>query len=68
MSRQNILSYEDLKHRGIKFTRQWISKLIKDGAFPKPIKLGQGHSVGFVESEIDEWIEKLISKRDEEAA
>jgi prophage regulatory protein len=63
---QRILSYEDLKERGIKFSRQWIVHLIKEDKFPKTIKLGQGHSVGFIESEIDAWIENLIAKRDEE--
>lgn len=32
---------------------------IKSGSFPKPIKLG-ARSIGFVEQEIDEWIEKKI--------
>jgi predicted DNA-binding transcriptional regulator AlpA len=64
--KQNILSYNDLKTRGIRFTRQWLLRLIHDGDFPQPIKLGQGHSVGFVESEIDDWIAKLIARRDEE--
>jgi prophage regulatory protein len=60
-----ILSYEDLKDRGIKFSRQWIVQLMKEGKFPKTVMLGAGHSVGFIESEIDEWIEKLIAERDD---
>jgi predicted DNA-binding transcriptional regulator AlpA len=63
-----ILSYEDLKARGIKFSRQWIRELIKDGKFPNSVMLGSGHSVGFIEEEIDAWIEGLIAKRDEENA
>jgi prophage regulatory protein len=63
-----ILSYSDLKARGIKFSRQWLVELIKDGKFPKPFKLAGAHAVGFLESEIDEWIEKLVAKRDEETA
>jgi prophage regulatory protein len=62
-----ILSYEDLKARGIKFSRQWIVHLMKEGKFPRTVMLGQGHSVGFIESEVDEWIEKLIAERDGQA-
>jgi predicted DNA-binding transcriptional regulator AlpA len=62
-----ILSYQDLKDRGIKFSRQWIVHLMKEGKFPKTVMLGQGHSVGFIESEIDAWIEKLIAERDDQA-
>jgi prophage regulatory protein len=64
---QRILSYQDLKDRGIKFSRQWIVHLMKEGKFPKTVMLGQGHSVGFIESEIDAWIEKLIAERDDQA-
>lgn len=63
-----ILSYDDLPSRGIKFSRQWIGQLIKDGKFPKSFPLGGGHSVGFLESEIDDWIASLIAKRDKEVA
>ena len=62
-----ILSYQDLKDRGIKFSRQWIAHLRKEGKFPKTVMLGQGHSVGFIESEIDAWIESLIAERDDQA-
>jgi prophage regulatory protein len=61
-----ILSYQDLRDRGIKFSRQWIVHLIKAGKFPKTVKLGEGHAVGFIEEEIDAWIANLIAERDEE--
>jgi prophage regulatory protein len=60
---QRVLSYADLKTRGIRFSRQWIVKLIASGRFPKPIKLGQA-SVGFLEHEINGWIDDRISERD----
>ena len=63
---QRILSYQDLKDKGIKFSRQWILHLIKEGKFPRSVKLGQA-SVGFVEAEVDDWIEILIRQRDGEA-
>lgn len=35
-----------------------------DASFPRPVKLGQ-HAIGFVEAEVDRWIQSLIAKRDE---
>ena len=61
---QVILSYDDLKKKGIRFSRQWILSLSQRGKFPKPIKLGEA-STGFIEHEVDEWIENLIQQRDE---
>jgi predicted DNA-binding transcriptional regulator AlpA len=61
-----ILSYEDLKGKGIRFSRQWLVVLQKQGKFPKTVNIGSAH-VGFVESEIDEWLNNLIKTRDEVA-
>jgi predicted DNA-binding transcriptional regulator AlpA len=58
-----ILGYDDLKSKGIKFSRQWISVLIKQGRFPKAVRMGEA-SAGFIEAEIDAWIEGLIDARD----
>lgn len=37
-----------------------------DETFPKPIKLGGGRNttIGFIESEIDNWLTKQMGKRD----
>jgi len=40
-----------------------IYEKIADGTFPKQIKL-TARSIGFVESEVDEWIEQRIVNRD----
>jgi prophage regulatory protein len=58
-----ILSYNDLRARGIRFSRQWILKLQKAGKFPQAVRLGEA-STGFVESEINKWVEDLIAERD----
>ena len=34
----------------------------KDGQFPKRIRLG-GNSAGWIESEVDKWIEKRAAER-----
>jgi prophage regulatory protein len=67
-SRQRILSYQQLRdEKGIRFSRQWILKLIQAGKFPRSVKLGAA-SVGFIEAEIDSWIDGLIEQRDETVA
>ncbi|WNK72522.1 AlpA family transcriptional regulator [Pantoea agglomerans] len=43
------------------YSKSWIYKLIKNKQFPQPIKIGS-RAVAFIEGEIDEWIEVLISK------
>ena len=47
-------------------SRSTIYLLIKKGTFPKPIKLGE-RSVGWVEAEVDAWLESRIQQRDAEA-
>ena len=46
-------------------SRSTIYLRIKQGSFPKPVNLG-ARAVGFIESEIDEWIDQKIkqSRRD----
>lgn len=42
-------------------SRSSIYQGIKDGTFPKPIKLG-ARSIGWPSSAIDDWIEDRIQK------
>lgn len=37
---------------------KWFYKLIKDGAFPKPIKLGR--SSRWLQSEVEAWMQERI--------
>ena len=37
---RNLLAFSDLKAKDIPFTRQHVARLIKQGRFPAPIKLG----------------------------
>lgn len=43
--------------------RSTIYKLIGEGEFPKPVPL-VGRTVGWVESEVREWIRGRIAQRD----
>lgn len=40
-------------------TDKWFYKLIKDGKFPKPIKLGR--SSRWLESEVEAWLRQRIT-------
>ena len=41
-------------------TDKWFYKLIKDGDFPKPIKLGR--SSRWMQSEVEAWVQNRISQ------
>ena len=45
-------------------SRSQLYSLIAESKFPKPIKLGGGRASGWVESEIDKWIDDRILERD----
>ncbi len=64
--RLKILSLEDLRERGILYSRVHIGRLVKAGKFPAPIKVGQNR-IGWVEREIDEWLNAKIAERDARA-
>lgn len=41
-------------------TDKWIYKLIKDGSFPKPIKLGR--SSRWRKSEVESWLQERVDQ------
>jgi prophage regulatory protein len=49
------------------YSRMQIYRLEKAGEFPKRVRLGP-NSVGWVESEVDAWIDEKIQNRDAGAA
>ncbi|POW26572.1 helix-turn-helix transcriptional regulator [Pectobacterium atrosepticum] len=49
------------------YGKAWIYRLISEGRFPAPIKIGI-RSVAFIEEEIDEWIQTAIDKTRKNAA
>ncbi|HBP9995324.1 TPA: AlpA family transcriptional regulator [Escherichia coli] len=48
---------EVLKRTG--FGKAWIYRLISEGRFPAPVKIGV-RAVAFIESEVYEWIQSVI--------
>jgi predicted DNA-binding transcriptional regulator AlpA len=64
-----LLAFRDLRElKGIRFTRQWIDRLVKLGRFPKPIRPGGGQHKAWLEREIDAHIEACAAAREHEAA
>jgi prophage regulatory protein len=59
-----VLSFSDLRDRGIPFCRQYVHKLIKKGEFPPPLKIG-GKTNAWVESEIDQYLKDRLARRDD---
>jgi prophage regulatory protein len=62
MSKITLVSWPDLKTRGIMFSRATIYRKIDDGTFPRPLKLG-ANKIAWLESEIDDWIASIAAAR-----
>lgn len=62
-----VLDYDGLKAKGVPYSKPHLWRLVKAGQFPAPIKWGAARN-GWVESEIDSYIESKIAERDREAA
>jgi prophage regulatory protein len=59
---RKVIRMNELVHV-VGLSRGWINKLVRKGAFPKPIKLGP-RSIGFLATEIDAYLEQLAAERD----
>lgn len=61
-----LLAYDALRpEKGINYSRPQIWRKVKDGSFPRPIKVGAGRSA-WVDSEIDAWIGQRMAARDQQ--
>lgn len=54
-----ILRFPELREK-VGYSRSNIHYLMEMGEFPKSIKLG-GRAVGWLESEVDSWIQERIA-------
>lgn len=61
VSTKRILTYPKLREK-IVYTRQHLARLEKLGLFPKRIRYG-ANRVGWLESEVDGWIEARAAER-----
>ena len=59
-----VISYDQLESKkGIRWSRQYIGRLVAAGSFPRPIPLGS-RTKAWLESEIDAWLEECLAKRE----
>lgn len=65
MSKSFIRLPEAMTRTG--YSRSGLYKLISQGRFPKPVKIGT-RAIAFIESEVDEWISQRIAESRGEAA
>jgi prophage regulatory protein len=62
-----LISHDDLKSKGIGYSKVHLWRLEKAGKFPRRVPIGASR-YGYVESEIDEFVAGLIAARDAKAA
>lgn len=64
MTRENQNILRILRRKQVEsrtgLSRSTIYARIAEGSFPRPIDLGGGRAVGWVESEIDAWLQARI--------
>jgi prophage regulatory protein len=58
-----LLSYSDLRAKGIPYSTVHIWRLEKAGEFPKRVPIGRARH-GWLETEIDAWIADRVAARD----
>jgi prophage regulatory protein len=58
-----VLAFRDLREKGIPFTRQHIHRLVRQGQFPRPFKIGTKTNA-WNDSEIDEYLKDRLARRD----
>jgi prophage regulatory protein len=58
-----LLRYSELNEtRGIRYSRRHLYTLESEHKFPKRVSLGENR-VGWIESEIDDWIRGRVASR-----
>ncbi len=57
-----LISYDDLKPKGITYSKTQLWRLEKVAKFPKRVRLSPLRHA-WVESEIDAWLEQKIAER-----
>ncbi len=62
-----LITANDLRPKGIPYSKPHLWRLEKIGKFPKRVPIGAGR-YAYVESEIDGWIEARVRERDEISA
>jgi prophage regulatory protein len=63
MPQQNLISYRELKARGVPYSKPHLWRLERAGKFPKRVPIGPAR-YGYIVSEIDDYIAALVAARD----
>ena len=63
-----FLIYDDLRSRGIKYSKVHLWRLERQGKFPRRVLMGGGGRYGWPEYEIDAYLRSRIAVRDRDAA
>jgi predicted DNA-binding transcriptional regulator AlpA len=61
-----MLTFAELKDRGVPHSRTQVWRWIQAGTFPKPVRLGK--RICWPVHEVDEWLRARIAARDAEAS
>jgi prophage regulatory protein len=59
-----LISHDDLREKGIPYSKVHLWRLEKQNRFPKRVPIGRGR-YGYVETEIDKYIDGCIEARDQ---
>ena len=64
-----FIRFEELRERGICYSRDQIRRLVKNGSFPSPVPLTDAaRRKAWVELEVTAWMEGRAARRAESAA
>ena len=58
-----ILDHPALKTKGIGYSKVHLARLEQDGKFPRHVRIGENR-IGWLEHEVDAWIEARAAERD----
>lgn len=55
---KKLIPFDMLAEKGVPFSRRHVERLVASGAFPRPLKVGEGRGgrIAWHEDKIDEWI------------
>ena len=62
LSNKQLLSFEDLRTLGLRWSRQWLHAQVKAGKFPAPLKLGPATNA-WLRAEWDRWLAERAAER-----
>jgi prophage regulatory protein len=52
----NLITFDQLRDRGVPYSRDHLRRLTKAGKFPAPFQLSVGR-IAWREADVDQWIE-----------